>query len=278
MRRNRIKGAIYGFAIGDAMGATTEFMEKNEVHQKYDKVTDIIGGGWLSLEAGEVTDDTQMTLCVAEACFENNFEEACCKNFLEWYQTDPKDVGAACKSVIAAMNVEKVVDPLEWRKTSLGLQANRGSSYGNGSLMRCLVPCLLGDREKAINQGSLTHFNELCSELITDYYHGIQRALEGQKIGGKFSHKPPTGHVSNTFNNVGYWFQNSNTFREAIENAVNDGGDADTIAAILGGLAGAYCGFEEIPPEWVKQLSPSVREQLDWVVERIVKESNNVGS
>lgn len=65
--KNKIAGAMYGFAIGDAMGATTEFMNPTEIKKKYGKVTDIIGGGWLNLKAGEVTDDTQMTMCVIEA-------------------------------------------------------------------------------------------------------------------------------------------------------------------------------------------------------------------
>ena len=42
---SKIKGALYGFAIGDAMGATTEFMDAKQIKAKYGKVTDIIGGG-----------------------------------------------------------------------------------------------------------------------------------------------------------------------------------------------------------------------------------------
>lgn len=42
--RNKIAGVIYGFAIGDAMGATTEFMNPKQIKKQYGKVTDIIGG------------------------------------------------------------------------------------------------------------------------------------------------------------------------------------------------------------------------------------------
>lgn len=54
---DKVKGALYGFAIGDSMGATNEFKTKEQIEYE-GKVTDLIGGGWLNLNAGEVTDDT----------------------------------------------------------------------------------------------------------------------------------------------------------------------------------------------------------------------------
>ena len=36
--KNRLKGALYGFAIGDAMGATTEFMSEAEIKRNYGKL------------------------------------------------------------------------------------------------------------------------------------------------------------------------------------------------------------------------------------------------
>ena len=85
---NKIAGAIYGFAIGDAMGATTEFMNHAQIKKQYGQVTDIIGGGWLNLEAGKVTDDTQMTICVMDALMGNIklFEWVTSLNGIEWDQ------------------------------------------------------------------------------------------------------------------------------------------------------------------------------------------------
>ncbi|MDU7926137.1 MAG: ADP-ribosylglycohydrolase family protein, partial [Finegoldia magna] len=59
--KDRIKGALYAFAIGDSMGATTEFMTEEEITAKYGRITDIVGGGCLDLKAGECTDDTDMS-------------------------------------------------------------------------------------------------------------------------------------------------------------------------------------------------------------------------
>ena len=35
--KDRLKGSLYGFAIGDAMGATTEFMSEDEIKSEYGK-------------------------------------------------------------------------------------------------------------------------------------------------------------------------------------------------------------------------------------------------
>ena len=55
---DRALGAYLGFAIGDALGATVEFMRPREIAQAYGVHRDMIGGGWLKLPVGQVTDDT----------------------------------------------------------------------------------------------------------------------------------------------------------------------------------------------------------------------------
>lgn len=100
--RNHILGSLLGFAIGDAMGATTEFMTKGEIHQKYGEVNQIIGGGWLNLRPGEVTDDTQMMMIVANARMKGKCEflHNCCTGFVKWLRSNPVDVGGACRTAI----------------------------------------------------------------------------------------------------------------------------------------------------------------------------------
>lgn len=65
--RDRARAAFIGMAIGDALGATVEFMTASEIATKYGTFRDIIGGGWLRLKPGQVTDDTEMALCIARA-------------------------------------------------------------------------------------------------------------------------------------------------------------------------------------------------------------------
>lgn len=48
-----------------------------------------------------------------------------------------------------------------------------------------------------------------------------------------------------------------------IVGAVNHGGDADTIAALAGGLVGAKFGFSNIPERWINALGRKERNRLD---------------
>lgn len=47
---------------------------------------------------------------------------------------------------------------------------------------------------------------------------------------------------------------NTDNYKNLILKAVNLGGDTDTVAAIAGGLAGAFYGVEQIPAEWLDVL------------------------
>jgi ADP-ribosylglycohydrolase len=52
----------------------------------------------------------------------------------------------------------------------------------------------------------------------------------------------------------------TDTLRECLLKAVNLGDDADTVAAIAGGIAGLYYGYDQIPQEWL-----SVMKRRDWL-------------
>lgn len=256
--RNKIAGAIYGFAIGDAMGATTEFMDAKQIQKKYGKVTDIIGGGWLDLQPGEITDDTQMTMCVMSAIMRKpktieQFIKYCENNFIYWVNSNPKDIGAQCARAIHDLMIGK--------KAKIDNQA-----LGNGSLMRAMPLAVLNLPFNNIMQGRITHNNQKCSNIILEYSGLIQDYLNDRKV-YKYTDKTkgllePSGYIVNTFNNSVVWSA-SDSFEEAIIGAVNHGGDADTIAAITGSLAGARFGFDAIPERWVNQLNPDVKNFLE---------------
>lgn len=252
---NKIAGAIYGFAIGDAMGATTEFMNEQEIKRR-GKVKDIVGGGWLNLKAGDVTDDTQMSICVMDAIQKhiNNiegFKLECIYNFIEWYHTGPKDVGGQCRKGIVHYAMTK------------DFISKDNDALGNGSLMRAMPCAILNKPDFNVIQGILTHNNQECSQIILEYTRLIQNII----YNNLYTYKTecllePSGYIRNTFNNSVYWGTRK-TFYEAIVGAVNHGGDADTIAAIAGSIAGARYGYSSIPKEWIDKLNPIVKIYLE---------------
>ena len=251
-KRNKILGALYGFAIGDAMGATTEFMTKEQIKEKYGVVNDLIGGGWLNLNPGKVTDDTQMMLCVADALMRSPddlqlFKKICMKNFLGWYETEPVDIGHRCMK-----SIEYYIHNYDYTPFD-------ASALGNGSLMRALPCALAGKANYNVEQGVLTHNNKECSDMIREYTRLIQHIINDRDYDFGVNYVfEPTGYILNTFNNAIYWCTHSDNFEDAVVNAVNDGGDSDTIAALVGSISGTMYGYGCIPQHWVDKLDSCV--------------------
>jgi ADP-ribosyl-[dinitrogen reductase] hydrolase len=57
---SRFRGCLLGLAVGDAVGTTVEFCERDS----FPPVTDMVGGGPFQLPPGAWTDDTSMALCL----------------------------------------------------------------------------------------------------------------------------------------------------------------------------------------------------------------------
>lgn len=302
-QKNAIKGALYGVAIGDALGAPLEFMSAKEIANRHGKVTEMIGGGWLNVSPGEITDDTQMTLAVAEGIIENpdNPIEAIGEHFIAWARSGPKDIGGTCSHSIYGAAREGVKRPTEaaWFNASKDTaKANRRRSGGNGALMRTVYPGLyyqgrLMAVETAAAIAQMTHWdeesNEAC-EIYTDMIYLITEAVnkhgaaadKAQIVketlhGTRYEIYPdaketeelnPTGYVVDSMKcAMAAAFWNVESFERAVIDAANMGGDADTIAAITGGIAGAYYGYEAIPKRWIETLDPETRAQLDILTE-----------
>jgi ADP-ribosyl-[dinitrogen reductase] hydrolase len=60
------------------------------------------------------------------------------------------------------------------------------------------------------------------------------------------------------------------SFEECLVAVVNQGGDADTTGAIAGAIAGAYYGVEGMPRSWLRALDPEIRDEVEYLAERLV--------
>ncbi len=119
--KDRILGALLGVAVGDALGAPLEFMSAEEIQRKYGgSVREMVGGGWLSVAPGEVTDDTQMTLAVAEGIIERPHDPvpAIGRRFIKWQDSKPKDIGNCCRAVISCAKAYGAKDTAAWHRAA----------------------------------------------------------------------------------------------------------------------------------------------------------------
>ncbi|MFM9329202.1 ADP-ribosylglycohydrolase family protein [Paenibacillus mesotrionivorans] len=263
---DKIKGGLFGVAAGDALGGTTEFMSVAQVKATYGFLTEIIGGGVWGLAPGEVTDDTMMTLCVAEGILENPAEPmgTIGRLFREWYAGGPKDVGNIIRQVLERYEGN-------WYEAAFVAHLDLGQSAGNGSLMRCLPAALAYASLEQVEQVSrlqsrMTHYDERCDEACILYNRMAWRLLQGEELKevvrqvvagtdyavglGTEPLCSPSGFVVDTFRWVLYLLLDSASFAKTIQRAANLGGDSDTIGAIAGGLAGLYYGYAAIPGEY----------------------------
>ena len=321
---NKIRGALYGVAVADALGGPLEFMTANEIARKHGRVETMIGGGWLNLKPGEVTDDTQMTFAVAEgiinavqrvyghtltgselaekACLFPDLEDeiivAVGDKFIKWYESNPKDIGNTCRVAIgmAIANINKDMTDIEaWKQAAIQTDKSlHGRTGGNGTLMRTVYPALYFHKiEDAIRaakiQSDITHPSKEASQCCAQYTSMIHELLTKEPTEGlawlrgttyalsksllpqlEQSIVQPTGYVLDSFAVALQAVNSAMSFKEAVCNAVNRGGDADTIGAIAGGLAGAIWGYDDIPKDWIHALAPKTKAGLEFLAQMAI--------
>lgn len=278
---SRALGAYLGLAVGDALGATVEFLTPNEIRHQYGELRDIVGGGWLKLKAGQVTDDTQMSLALGAAILESGGWDLrnIADHWLAWLKSKPIDVGNTCRRGLVRYG----------RDGSLAGAFSDGDA-GNGALMRNLPAVLFAFRDAellarcSIAQAHVTHHHPLSDAATLSFARMLADLLQGghwrdnlQKtrrtaLALVESHrqfrfdpypKRATGYVVDTVQTVLHAFFSTDSFESCVITTVNWGGDADTTGAIAGMLAGAYYGVEAIPARWLRRLDGAARREIE---------------
>jgi ADP-ribosyl-[dinitrogen reductase] hydrolase len=273
---NRALGAYLGFACGDALGATVEFMTPKQIQKRYGLHQDIIGGGWLGLEAGQVTDDTQMSLAVGQAIIDNQGWniQAVADNFVAWLESNPPDIGNTCRRGI-----------MRYRDSGELFGLPRDDDAGNGACMRNL-PVVLTTlnrldyfSEWSLQQSHITHNNPLSNAATLALGRIANYLINGQDMDvckqeaellisqySEFSYSPypgkASGYIVDTVQTILHYFFSTDSFESCLIATVNQGDDADTTGALAGMLAGAKYGTHQIPGRWLKQLDQQVVAQI----------------
>ena len=254
-----------------------EVLTPGEIQARYKVHKKMIGGGWLGVKPGQVTDDTEMSLAIARAvvCRQGWSLEQIADDFVDWMRSKPIDIGATVrKGIRQYMTCGTLEMPQnEW-------------DAGNGAAMRMapVALCSLGDEELlrrySLEQAHLTH-NHILSDAAclcigqmvhaalcgADRFelHALTRRLTRRHPTFKFNNYrgQASGYVVETLQTVFHYLFTTGTFEECLIGVVNQGGDADTTGAIAGLIAGAFYGPQELPKAWLKKLDPAVRSEIE---------------
>ena len=157
---NLNKDILLGTAIGDALGLPVQFLDREVVAKN--PVTTMIGYGQFNVPAGTWSDDSSLSLCLAESLCKGYDLSDIANNFVKWmfegfWTPFNKAFDIGKTTYFAVVNLRNGVSPY-----LAGMDRERDN--GNGSLMRILplVPYILNmeveERYKIIGEvSSLTH-------------------------------------------------------------------------------------------------------------------------
>ncbi|WP_240541552.1 ADP-ribosylglycohydrolase family protein [Bifidobacterium callimiconis] len=271
----RLRGAVYGQAVGDALGVPFEFKSRDSF-----QCTDMIGNGTHCKPAGTWSDDTAMMLGTLDSLADTNGvvnADDMRGKFLAWARNgeytpdgDVFDIG---------------------NTTSIALGSGKGQTgerdNGNGSLMRIIPLAFVDCSDDDIRSASaVTHAHEISTSACVRFVHaarlliaasdgwsagasgensGMIRARRtaaidkaGEIAGLENLRATPRnqirsgGFVLDTLRAAFWCLTTTDCYADCVRAAVNLGSDSDTTAAVSGALAGIVYGFDANP--WTGEL------------------------
>lgn len=284
----KVFDGIMGLVVGDALGVPFEFKQRDTF-----KCTDMVGYGTYNQPAGTWSDDSSMTLATLESIVKNQGRidlQDIMQNFFNWFyhghftpHGNVFDIGNTTRNAINRYRSGAAAENCGGRNVT---------DNGNGSLMRILPIALMKaptfDEIRKVS--GLTHAHPIsmkACEIYVDTAVGLIIDVDCDKeetvnISASFVNDKnferikdlknlsrddirSTGYVVDTLEAAMWCFIHTNSYKECVLEAVNLGGDTDTIAAVAGGLAGIYYGVggeNGIPEEWIDQIV-----KKDWIKE-----------
>lgn len=262
-----LRDAVYGLAVGDALGLPVQFEERGSFH-----VEKMTGYGTYNMAPGTWSDDTSLTLATCDSIKlmgRIDLEDLmCCMT--DWYKNGKYTPDG--KSFDVGMTTGAAL--------SRGEGLSDEASNGNGSLMRIIplafLPEVTDDEIREVS--ALTHGHRISKSACVTYIHIARELLQGRSIKEAvetavndgieeslfknlltISSLPveqikSTGYVADTLEAAIWTLENTDNFKDAVMTAVNLGDDTDTVGAVTGALAGIIYGYDAIPAEWLKDL------------------------
>jgi len=267
---------MLGLAVGDALGAPLEFIDRAEIARRYGEVREMIGGGWLNTAPGEYTDDTQMALAIARSAASLGRVDPADigARFVQWMESMPKDIGNT-----TLQSLGYLAGGVSWNVAGAKTMAQKGDSAAGKALTqrsldislithadpRCCWACV------ALNQAivALLAGSDNVIAAASDVRQPLVRETVITSAVARRADVKSGGYVLHTLGAALWSFVHYDNFEEVVVAAVNLGGDADSTGAVAGALAGARYGASAIPERWLEVLQN--RQELTDLADRLLE-------
>ncbi|WGS65562.1 ADP-ribosylglycohydrolase family protein [Marinitoga aeolica] len=288
--KDRFIGAMFGLIIGNTLGAPYKNIE-------FDEIKDFAKGGIYNLNTGEWTDSASMALCLAESLIENGFDlNSQIKYYLRWIDegylsSKNKAFGIDNQTMEALIYFEKnnkfvdITDkdsnkplarlapvPLYFKNSFTDAVYYSGqSAYTTHNNIYTIHSCKLigGVIQQAIHGENKKFLIEEVHKHM-DLIYDVKLKIVDIPYKTKNEIKSSSSALDSL--EIALWsLYNTDNFKDAVLTAVNFGGDTDTIGAIIGQIAGAYYGFDNIPKLWTLKIVK--RDKIMEIIEKLYEVS-----
>jgi ADP-ribosyl-[dinitrogen reductase] hydrolase len=253
---------MLGLAVGDAVAAATQFRRAGT----FTPVGDMLGGGPFDLPRGGWSDDTSMTLCLADsllACEGFNGRDQM-ERYRQWQQEGYLTATGQCVGITASTT--RAIAMSQWRRQAFS-GSHDPSQLDPEPLSRVAAAVLFffGKLDQAVDQATEAARATCQAPAVLDACRALARALHAALSGQPKAVVLESTAVTATSGSGGNGLASSapaaltaaaaafgatGNFRDAVLYAANLGGDSDVIAAVTGQLAGAFYGVKAIPTSW----------------------------
>lgn len=275
--KNSISGCVYGYVIGNAMGATSDLMTAQDIKSKFGKIRKIVGGGPCYTNKGEVTDEAALTLCLMDLLVDFDFSKSvdefkteCADSFVESMKTKPMFLDAGTARAIKHYESNDEFMPECQYSTSVG------------GLSRAMPCAVLGNSILNKAQTEITHNNRIVLKVVRRYTSIVKQIIRTSaysdcfRNADNFKHflhdygginllvvrKPQASLLSDKAFDNALLYSSEDSFTDCAIAAVNDGISSSVTASIACSICGARLGFSSIPYKYVASLDVDLLPRL----------------
>ena len=275
----KFRGAVIGFAVGDALGMPVEGMKREDIKRYYGKISDFVDSPLGDLKAGEWTDDTEQMIILANSILKTRTfsPEQFAKDILNlrsnrigWTTRRAlKNLSLGCSWINSGVESETCgssvrvlpiglvysfnLDLVEEYSALSSCVTHKGIAIAGAIAFGIGIACVYNgmDHEEVVRevQRRVRKYDELIADKIRLSYDISDKDVDFaiDKIGNSVS-------VYESVPLAFYLFFSTSDFEECAVKSANVGGDADSISAMACALKGCERGISDIPNRWIRKL------------------------